>query len=89
MTKHDERYPGCTYLAKTNWNLRQHVLSHCDERLYACDWPGCEWKFKSKYHRNKHFETHSDQKNMVCDCGKRFKTKHYLSNHKRYCYYNK
>ena len=82
--------PGCTYVANTNRNLRQHLLSHSDERPFACNWPECDSRFKTNYHRTKHFETHSDQKNMVCDCGKRFKTRHNLGNHKRsHCNYNK
>ena len=84
-------WPGCTYEANNNRDVRRHVqLSHCDERPFACDWPGCEWKFKANWQRNKHMETHSDQKNMVCDCGKRFKTKPDLRNHKRsYCHFKK
>ena len=83
-------WPGCTYVTTTNRTLRRHVmLSHCDERPYACDWPGCEWKFKSNWNRNKHMETHSDERNMVCDCGKRFKTRNNLKQHKTFHCHNK
>ena len=83
-------WPGCTYVAKFNTDLKTHMVSHSDERPFACDWPGCDWKFKTINQRNRHIETHSDEKNMVCDCGKRFKTRHNLGNHKRsYCHYNK
>ena len=83
-------WPGCTYMSKHKNDLKRHMISHSDERPFACDWPGCDSRFKTNYHRNKHIGTHSDQKNMVCDCGKRFKTKHNLWQHKNlYCHYNK
>ena len=82
-------WPECTHVAKTNPDLKRHMVSHSDERPYACDWPGCDSRFKTNYQRNKHIETHSDEKNMVCDCGKRFKSKHSLWQHKTFHCHNK
>ena len=61
-----------------------------NEKLkYSCDWPGCDFKGRSMYwvreHQIlKHYPDDDTTRKFVCEhsgCGKRFKSKRYLTNH--------
>ena len=41
------RAPGCSYVARSNFLLRQHITSHSEERRFPCESAGCGKAFKT------------------------------------------
>ena len=77
-------WPECSYATRWHRCLQDHVMSHQNVRPHSCHWPGCDHKFTSVKTLNNHLQIHSDEKNIVCNCGKRFKTRQNLYQHKRF-----
>ena len=77
-------WPECSYATKWNNSLKDHMNSHLNIRPHSCHWPGCDLRFTSVKTLKKHLEIHSNEKNVVCNCGKRFKTRQNLYQHKRF-----
>ena len=37
-------YPGCTYAATTNANLKRHIRRHTGEKPFVCTVPKCNYR---------------------------------------------
>jgi len=63
-------------------NLRQHMLTHTDERPYTCQ--DCGSRFHRKNQLICHMVTHTKEKNHTCTvCGKKFARRDGIKNHMR------
>jgi len=63
-------------------HLRQHMLTHTDERKYSCQ--DCGACFHTKTHLKVHMVTHTKERNFACNiCGKKFAHNTGLDTHMR------
>ena len=70
----------CGKTVKNKRHLRQHMLTHTDERPYAC--PQCKMRFKSKQTMERHLAIHSGEKPHLCPhCGVRYRRNYELKQH--------
>lgn len=68
----------------TRAHLLNHMISHSDERPYACEVPNCGKRFKRIYSLNSHVKLHNEERQHQCQfpgCTKRFKSKNTLTWH--------
>lgn len=61
--------------------LKEHLLTHSDERPFKCDFENCGKSFKSKAMLAKHQETHSTEKRICNICGLGLSTRATLLRH--------
>ncbi|KAL4222443.1 hypothetical protein ACF0H5_018482 [Mactra antiquata] len=72
--------PYCSKLMRP-CRLKQHMISHTDERPFKCD--VCPKTYKSRYHLNEHKAIHEEVKPYYCEfCGKGVTSASALKNHK-------
>ncbi|XP_067144789.1 zinc finger protein 431-like [Centruroides vittatus] len=71
----------CKKEFRTESKLRQHQVSHSEDRPFKCDI--CNKNFKKKVHLKTHNKTHSDERKYSCQvCNKSVKTERSLTIHK-------
>jgi len=65
---------------RTTSHMREHMLTHTDERKYTCQ--DCGHRFRTLKDLRTHMVIHTKEKNYVCNiCGKKFAQSGNLSNH--------
>lgn len=70
---------------KARYKLFYHLLSHTDERPFACQWPHCSRKFKTNGALKIHTRNHTNEYPFQCDvpsCAMKFVTSSKLKDHK-------
>ena len=75
-------YHGCNYSTPLKGNIKNHSVTHSNERPFAC--PKCGKKFKRKQGVSRHLISHSPEKPYICPyigCNKRFRRKWNLGVH--------
>ena len=67
----------------SSYILRQHFLTHVNDRPFICEYENCSMSFKSVYALRRHSKTHSDDKwRFECDvCGAKFTDNWHLKRH--------
>ncbi|CAG2163736.1 unnamed protein product [Oppiella nova] len=77
---------GCDFMTSELHYLKNHMVSHSDDRPYQCPHESCGKRFKCRDGHRKHIQTaHTNERPFVCDhkdCDKRFKSRSELMNHK-------
>jgi Zinc finger, C2H2 type len=77
---------SCETCGKTFGKLsrkERHVLTHTDQKMYACSHEGCDRRFKSKLSHREHESSHTGDYPMYCSfgCGRGFHLKKNKDNH--------
>jgi len=74
--------PVCKKAFRLVRYLRNHMLTHTDERPYTCQ--DCGGRFRTSTHLKTHMVTHTKEKKHACNvCGKKFSQRSNLNNHMR------
>lgn len=69
----------CGKICKTKGNLKDHKLSHSQERKHKCKF--CDKTFIRVYTLKRHEDSHNETKYICVVCGLQLKTQHTLSTH--------
>ena len=83
------RAQGCSYVARSNFLLRQHIASHSEERRFPCESAGCGKAFKTtatlrRHHSRAHADRDSESSasRIGCPtCGASFRRDEFASTH--------
>jgi uncharacterized Zn-finger protein len=69
-------------VCQTATELQRHVVSHSNERPYACT--VCDYRAKTKFAINDHMTWHSKDRKIMCEiCGASFLHKKSLTSHRK------
>ncbi|XP_063607487.1 zinc finger protein 513-like [Penaeus indicus] len=56
--------PRCSYTTSVTTNMKNHMLTHTDEKPFACD--QCSYRSKQKGNLKRHIMTNHDYSTMLC-----------------------
>jgi uncharacterized Zn-finger protein len=75
----------CNKLFRTNYKLREHMLSHAENNAkYLCDFENCNKAFRSKIGLKEHAARHRGEFNFSCShCDKKFLLRSYFLAHQK------
>ncbi|GJE89950.1 hypothetical protein PsYK624_060640 [Phanerochaete sordida] len=76
--------PGCGSVFTRHFNLKGHLRSHAEEKVYQCKWPGCGKNFARQHDCKRHEQLHLNLRPYPCEaCGKHFDRMEALDKHWR------
>lgn len=90
LVMREKTCPTCGRVFKKQSRLTQHLLTHGDDRPFACPVPGCGKAYKRQEHLKNHATSHGstdeERKPYVCEhegCTAAFSNPHHLKRHEK------
>ncbi|KAK0500201.1 hypothetical protein EDD18DRAFT_818881 [Armillaria luteobubalina] len=77
-------FRGCESTFTKSLNLKGHIRSHNEEKLFVSPWPGCGKDFARQHDCKRHEQLHPKYRPFSCEpCGKVFARMNALNRHLR------